>query len=54
MGMINMNTGIETPWPEHFFKGYDLKLVTDLITDEHIISVMDSICARALSVSNIT
>jgi hypothetical protein len=49
MGMKNMNTGIITPWTEHFYKGYNLNLITTKITDAHIIKAMDSVIAYCLN-----
>jgi hypothetical protein len=37
MGMINMHTGVETPWPEFFCPGYKLESVKAIMTDDFIV-----------------
>lgn len=50
---MNCN-GVIIPWSEYFFKGYSIELVKSILTDEVIISRMETIYSNTLSVHTIS
>ena len=46
--------GVIIPWTEYFFKGYSIELVKSILTDDVIISRMETIYSNTLSVHTIS